>query len=132
MLPLGAAWTGYCQATGGNLWEPNSPDAERLCNLGYARGVCARFPTDDAGADAVRFTLAADDGATLRLYYALERDHHPFAHGALEYSLATQSVTPPGSCAVAGAATLHVQAEAYAASYLRRKAEARPTAAASI
>ena len=52
------------------------------------------------------------------IYYVVERDHHPFAHGRLEYSLtAAAFVTPPES------ATLARQAQAYVESYLRRKKE---------
>lgn len=117
MLPLGDAWAGECRAIAGDPWEPRGADVERLCNLGYARGLCSRFP-DDGGPDAIRFTISHDDGATLRLYYVAERDHHPFEHGALEYSRDT--------AAIAGApertGTFRAQAEAYSASYLRRKA----------
>ena len=65
--------------------SPKPPIRNAAGNLGYARGVCSRFP-DDAGPDAIRFTVSHDDGDTLRLYYVAERDHHPFTHGALEYS----------------------------------------------
>jgi hypothetical protein len=121
MLPLGGAWAGICRATADDPWQPGEPALERRCNLGYARGECARFPQGD-GPDAARFTISSDDGATLRLYYVLERDHHPFAHGPLEYSIAAAAVVP----AVGRGDTLDAQAAAYAASYLRRKREAGP------
>ena len=35
-----------------------------------------------------------EDGAILRLYYVVERDHHLFAHGPLEYSRIV-AVDPP-------------------------------------
>ena len=126
MLPLGGLWRGVCRATPDRPWAPDSSDAERLCNLGYARGICARFPQDD-GADAVRFAINRDDGATLRIYYAAERDHHPFAHGPLEYSCASASLAD----APAIGEILRAQAEAYAASFLRRKSEASKASAAS-
>jgi len=124
MLPLGGAWAGVCRAIPGDAWQPEAADQERRCNIGYARGLCSRFP-DDAGPDAIRFTVSRDDGATLRLYYVVERDHHPFAHGPLEYSCS--------AIAVAGDRSdlLNAQAEAYAASYLRRKSEASGGAPAS-
>ncbi len=119
MLPLGGAWSGVCRAIPGDAWQPEAADLERRCNLGYARGVCPRFP-DGAGPDAIRFTIASDDGAVLRLYYVAERDHHPFAHGPLEYSRAASAIAGPE----ARGETLDAQAGAYAASYLRRKSEA--------
>ena len=126
MLPLGGAWSGVCRAIPGDAWQPEAADLERRCNLGYARGVCSRFP-DDGGPDAIRFTISGDDGAVLRLYYVAERDHHPFAHGPLEYSRAAAAATQPHACHE----TLDAQATAYAASYLRRKSEASSPSAAS-
>jgi hypothetical protein len=118
MLPLGDSWTGLCRAVPGPDWQPEAAITRPLCNLGYARGQCDRFPSGD-GPDAVRFTIAADSGTALRLYYVLERDHHPFAHGPLEYSIDLRAFAcnPPGEF-------LDGQARAYIASYLRRKAEA--------
>jgi len=126
MLPLGGAWSGFCCAVPGDAWQPEAADLERRCNLGYARGLCSRFP-DDSGPDAIRFTISRDDGAVLRLYYVAERDHHPFAHGPLEYSRAAAGITPGQE----RRETLDAQAAAYAASYLRRKSEASGPSAAS-
>jgi hypothetical protein len=125
MLPLGGAWSGICRAIPVDPWQPEAADLERRCNLGYARGVCSRFP-DDSGPDAIRFTVSRDEGAVLRLYYVAERDHHPFAHGPLEFSR-TGAVAPPHACGE----ILDAQARAYAASYLRRKSEASGSTAAS-
>ena len=115
MLPLGDSWSGICRAVPS---EPTRSDNAALqsCNLGYARGNCGRFPESD-GPDAVRFTIAADDSAILRLYYVLERNHEPFAHGALEYSNARDEF----ASAAEGVLT-HRQARAYIESYRRRKA----------
>jgi hypothetical protein len=118
MLPLGDRWTGICRA------DPESPAPARetaqrpFCNLGYARLECGCFPEGE-GPDAVRFTVRAAEPGILRLYYVLERDHNPFAHGPLEYSRAggVAANFPADS-------TLARQAQAYAESYLRRKAEA--------
>lgn len=87
-----------------------------LCHFGYARGHCPRFPAGDGGPDAVRFTIRKDDGRSLHLYYVLERDHHPLSHGPLTYSLTAHSFAPPPADAI-----VCRQAEAYVASYLRRK-----------
>jgi hypothetical protein len=121
MLPLGDDWVGLCRATTGQPWEPDEASLATLCNLGYARGSCPRFPADegDRGPDAVRFTISRDDGGSVEVYYVVERDHHPFAHGGLEFSRAAAAfIAPPP------AETLHRQARAYVTSYLRRKAEA--------
>ncbi len=111
MLPLGDAWTGICRAVPDQPWQPDHATLGRCCNLGYARGHCARFPRDD-GPDAVRFAVSGDDGATVQLYYVIERDHHPFAPGPLEH---TSAGVPEASPLLAR------QAQAYAQSYLRRK-----------
>jgi len=117
MLPLGDAWTGFCRAVPDELFQPDNSLLEPYCNLGYARGHCARFPADD-GPDAVRFTIISDDGAALRLYYVLERDHRPFAHGPLEFSVAQNELSTPAEGALTAA-----QVRAYAASYLRRTSD---------
>jgi hypothetical protein len=106
MLPLGESWSGVCRATGGETTHPEDAALRQWCNLGYARGQCPRFPSGDGG-DAVRFTIAGHQGDTVSIYYVVERDHYPFAHGA---------GFPQDE-------TLRRQAEAYVDSYLRRKKE---------
>ncbi|PWU05091.1 MAG: hypothetical protein C5B51_15525 [Terriglobia bacterium] len=115
-LPLGDAWNGVCRASAGCNPEP---DSAQWCSLGYARGRCRHFPGEDSGPDAVRFAISRDDGVRIELYYVLERDHLPFAHGPLEYSLAAAQFTRAPI-----AETLLRQAEAYVLSYLRRTKEA--------
>jgi len=117
MLPLGDAWAGTCRAVPDQPTHPDDSLLDPFCNLGYARGHCARFPAD-CGPDAVRFTLVSDDRASLRLYYVLERDHRPFAHGPLEFSVAQGDLITPAE----GGLTSR-QARAYAVSYLRRRSE---------
>jgi hypothetical protein len=126
MLPLGDDWAGTCVAAPQVPWQPDAVSLRTLCNLGYAREACKRFP-NDSGPDAVRFAIAGDDGATLRLYYVVERDHHPFAHGALAWSRTAGAFhdaprTQP----------FHRQACAYVESYLRRKSAASSVLPASI
>jgi hypothetical protein len=115
ILPLGDRWAGECRAVPHLPWQPDEAMLQRLCNLGYARETCARFPSGD-GPDAVRFTVSRDQGASLRIYYVMERDHHPFAHGPLDYSVTRGAFVdlPPGEIAIR-------QAQAYVESYLRRK-----------
>jgi hypothetical protein len=118
MLPLGGTWTGFCRAVPEGVRPPEDAIVRSLCNLGYARGNCSRFPSD-AGPDAVRFTISRDDGEALKLYYVVERDHHPFSHGPLEYSMAREAFADPSP-----GETICRQANAYVQSYLRRKMEA--------
>jgi hypothetical protein len=115
MLPLGDEWVGLCRAEPG---APARPDEAGLCNMGYARGACPRFPTGE-GPDAVRFTIRAVDKTSVRLYYVVERDHHPFAHGPLGFSLASGALVDPPDGEWLGR-----QALAYVRSYLRRRAAA--------
>ena len=116
MLPLGDSWTGVCTADPSQPWPPGE-NALRACNLGYARGACSRFP-DDQGPDAVRFAIRGDDGRCVSISWVAERDHHPFAHGSLEYSLAGRCFRDSTPRVLAG------QARAYVESYLLRKSEA--------
>jgi hypothetical protein len=118
MLPLGDAWDGLCRAVTGSPCEPDEITLLSFCNMGYARGCCSRFPPGD-GPDAVRFTIAGDQPGALHLYYVVERDHHPWSHGPLEFSRAANAfLTPPP-----GETTLQL-ARAYVARYLRRISEA--------
>jgi hypothetical protein len=119
MLPLGGDWVGECRAAPAEPWQPGEATLQPLCNLGYARGVCPRFPPETGDADAVRFTVSRDDAAGVQIYFVLERDHHPLAHGPLEYSAAGAAFVnaPAGE-------TFSRQAAAYVESYLHRKREA--------
>jgi len=76
-LPLGGAWGGECSADGAG--EPPEPIQRDLCNSGYARGRCERFPAN-AIADAVRFSITPSG----RLIYILEQDHAPVEHGEID------------------------------------------------
>jgi hypothetical protein len=101
--------------------EPAEPDAallHSLCHFGYARGRCPRFPVDDPGPDAVRFAITRVAAPSLDLCYVLERDHHPFAHGSLCYSLAAGRFLPGAESAPPEIVAR--QAKAYVKSYLRR------------
>jgi len=117
-VPLGDLWRGACRAEGA-AYTPDDSAVSELCNMGYARGRCPRYPQADAG-DAVRFLIARDQDALIRIEYVVERDHHPYAHGALEYSRALGGFSGSGVNTV-----LARQALAYVTSYLRR----RPVAA---
>jgi hypothetical protein len=112
-VPLGDWYGGECRARSGEF-RPTDPALLTLCNLGYARGECPRFP-EGAAADAVRFALAAD-GPILSIRFAVERQHQPREHGVLEYSVAARRLAAPHRDPV-----LTRLAEAYAEAYLRRK-----------
>jgi len=117
MLPLGESWTGVCRANPDRPERPDDAALKQCCNLGYARRSCPRFPPGD-GPDAVRFTVSSHEGDTLHIYYVVERDHRPAAHGPLECSVSTGRWTP-----APGDHTLQRQAWAYVESYLRRTKE---------
>lgn len=82
-FPLGEAYRGLCHA-GVEPFEPTESSQEELCNCGYARGRCDRFPAESA--DAVRFSVASEDDQRLRVIYVFERRHAPETHGVIEYS----------------------------------------------
>jgi hypothetical protein len=124
-LPLGDAWRGVCRAAAGQQFEPEPATLVPFCHLGYARGRCAHFPQSDAGADAVRFAVDRESAAEIGLYYVFERDHHPFLHGRLSYSVTR------GGFSEGPEDIMLRQAEAYIQSYLRRRDEAFPASEAS-
>jgi hypothetical protein len=88
-----------------------------LCNRGYPRNRCPRFPSGE-GPDMVRFSVTADQGDILRIYYVVEKNGSPMEYGDIEYEVATRRFR----ASLAGG-MLERQAQAYAESYLRRKNE---------
>lgn len=84
-LPLGGAYAGRCLAAAAPH-TPSESHQRELCNCGYARGLCDRFP-DSGGADAVRFSVVEDRETGLRLVWVLEKEHAPLSHGVLEFSI---------------------------------------------
>jgi len=111
-LPLNDAHRGVCRAAP-EPYEPPERSQRELCNCGYARGRCERFPAAHP-ADAVRFSIAAEREGIVRLVYVMERDYSPASHGVLEYSIAEARVRGEISDLLAA------QAQAFLASYLRR------------
>jgi len=113
--PLGDAWSGECRARGDAACLPDAATVEQLCNFGYVRERCPRFPGGDV-ADAVRFSVMRDQGGMVGISWVMEKGHMPFANGSLEYSRAAA-----GFRAGHADARIAQQALAYVSSYLRRK-----------
>jgi hypothetical protein len=111
-LPLGDAYSGSCRARAGELHRPAEAHLRELCNCGYARGRCDRFPAGEA-ADAVRFSVTPGQAGRMRLVYIFERDHAPASHGAFEFA-ADEDLLP-----VPADELLARQARAFVESYLR-------------
>jgi len=111
-LPLGDAFSGSCRAQPGEVHRPTEQRQEELCNCGYSRGVCERFPTDSP-ADAVRFSIASDKPARLRLTYVYEKDHAPAKFGVMEFLVGTHAFLDRPADEL-----LARQAEAFVESYL--------------
>ena len=87
-----------------------------ICNFGYGRDRCDQFPAP-ASADAIRFHIAQDNGALIKIQYVFEKDCWPREHGELEYSVHTSvNATRTSACA-----TLMRQADVFVESYLRRR-----------
>jgi hypothetical protein len=109
--PLGDLWRGECRLPGAEAFEPAEHDQNDCCNMGYAAVRCPRFIP--SGADAVRFSVASDNGAEVRLLWSAERDHRPFANGVLVYRDGVLLPSLEG--------TLAAQALAYLESYRLRR-----------
>jgi hypothetical protein len=112
---LGDAFGGTCHAQPSELTQPTEPRQRELCNCGYARGRCDRFPGGDA--DAVRFSVTGDTPSQLSLIYVVEKDHAPAEFGTLQYSVDGALLEGPNI----GEVRVQ-QARAFLQSYLRRRA----------
>lgn len=113
-MPLGELYEGECRAAPDG-YRPGPEELRNLCNLGYARKSCPRFPAE-AGPDAVRFSVAQDSEDTVLIRYVEERGHRPWDHGWLEYHVAEHKFV-----AAHANPLLNRLAEAYAEAYLRRR-----------
>ena len=87
-----------------------------FCNQGYARGQCPHFPAQGNAPDAARFSVVRDRDNLVRIGWALEKDHHHFQHGTLEYCHEKSVFTVSYEDEL-----IQCQAQAYLNSYLRRK-----------
>src|ERR1043166_6316299 len=90
-LPLGDPYYGTCLARSKELFDPPEAVQRDLCNCGYARGRCDHF-TDDAAADAVRFSVTGDESGIVRLVYSNENDDAAIDDGVRDYAAADERV----------------------------------------
>jgi hypothetical protein len=106
--PLGGLFYGECEIALG-------AGEAKLCNFGYARGLCASFP-EGTVADAVRFSVAGSRDGVVKMVWILEKDHAPLEHGFLEYREST------GEFVEAAEGVLGAQARVFVENYLGRRA----------
>jgi hypothetical protein len=124
-FPLGDPFGGACHARSGDVIEPPEARQRELCNCGYARGRCDRFPGDSA-ADAVRFSVTDETLTRVSVVYVVEKDHAPAEFGTLEYAIEESRLEGPHISDV-----LVQQARAFLESYLSRRAGRREQVASS-
>ncbi len=111
-VPLGDPYRGECRAS--VAFRPEDDVLRGPCNSGYARGKCARFPTDGR-ADAIRFHVASDSDNVIRLQFVFEKGCWPLEHGDVSYDVVHRAFSAaPGDDIVVR------QASAFIESYLRR------------
>jgi hypothetical protein len=115
-LPLGGGWDGCCSAPGHEGAQPSERELQEFCNLGYA-AKCARLPRE-RDCDAVRFSVARDQGSKLLLWFVCETNHRPARHGTVEYDVEQ-------GCWIAPEAgfdsNLQKMLECYVQAYLQRR-----------
>jgi len=116
-LPLGDPYEGLCMADPMRSQRPEESVLRESCNLGYARGKCARFP-GGAGPDAIRFSVTGDENGLLKIFYVSEQNHKALQYGTLEYSVKEGKLLSAEINEL-----LHGQVQAYVESYLRRQRE---------
>ena len=117
-LPLGGGWDGLCCAPGHEGVQPSDEELHEFCNMGYA-AKCSRLP-HQRDCDAVRFSVARDQGSRLSVRFVCEISHRPAIHGTVEYDIEheTWSSSHPDP-------TVHPNMqkmlECYVQSYLQRR-----------
>lgn len=118
-LPLGSGWDGHCSAPGHEGAQPSDEDLHQFCNLGYATS-CSRLPSQ-RDCDAVRFSLACDQGSRLQVWFVCETGHRPAKHGTLEYDVerGIWISLHPDPC-------IRKMLECYVQSYLDRRMQPAP------
>jgi hypothetical protein len=112
-LPLGNGWDGHCCAPGHEGVQPSDQDLHEFCNMGYA-AKCSRLPVE-RDFDAVRFSVARDQGSRLQVWFVCETGHRPSKHGTLEYDVECQQWVSPHPDS-----RIQKMLECYVQSYLKR------------
>lgn len=113
-LPLGSGWDGQCSAPGYEGARPSQQELHDFCNLGYA-ARCSRLPLE-RNCDAVRFSVARDQGSRLLLWFVCESGHRPAGQGTLEYDVERHQWTSSHSDS-----RIQKMLECYVDSYLLRR-----------
>ena len=112
-LPLVEEYEGLCLAAA----EPFTAPADtqfRLCNQGYPRGGCERFPSDETRS-CLRYELLSRNENTLEVMIIAERDYAPVDWRVVRYSTATGAEEPEISDAC-----MRAQLAAFCRAYLNR------------
>lgn len=125
-LPLGDYFGGACYAQPSGVIELPESRQRELCNCGYARGKCDRFPSGST-ADAVRFSVTDDTPNRLLMVYVVEKDHAPAKFGTLEYLIAEAHLDGLPISDI-----LVQQARAFLESYLRHRVAREQVSSASV
>lgn len=119
-LPLGAGWDGHCSAPGHEGARPSEHDLHEFCNLGYAT-KCPRLPSP-RDCDAVRFSVARDQGSRLLLWFVCETGHRPATHGTVEYDVDRDQWSSSHSDP-----RIHKMLQCYVQAYLQRRIQSATT-----
>ena len=119
-LPLGNGWDGHCSAPGHEGTQPSDQDLHEFCNMGYA-AKCSRLPAE-RDFDAVRFSVARDQGTRLQVWFVCETGHRPAQHGNLEYDVERQQGISSHSDP-----RIQKMVECYVQSYLKRRSQSITT-----
>jgi hypothetical protein len=120
-LPLIEEHDGNCRAMPGSVAAVGQMRWQ-CCNQGYSLGRCPQFPA--GGFDgALRYSVTRHSDDLLELIWIEERDHAPFRHGGLHFTISTGCLLETGLDAIIAA-----QALAYCLSYVKRYREHSPSA----
>lgn len=121
-LPLGGGWDGHCSAPGHEGTQPSQEELHECCNLGYA-SKCSRLPIE-RDCDAVRFSVARDQGSRLLLWFVCETGHRPTSHGMREYDVERREWISSSAGPAQSNPRILKMLECYVQSYLQRRVQA--------
>lgn len=110
-LPLIEEYEGLCRVAA----EPFAAPADtqfRLCNQGYPRGGCERFPSDETRS-CLRYELLSRSEDIFEVMIIAERDYAPVEWRVVKYSFAAGTVEPEMSDAC-----MRAQLAAFCRAYL--------------